>query len=133
MDGYPRTLAQAASFDAGAAAAVPRASTRVIFLMVDDEEIVRRLSGRWSCPKLQGDLSHRQQSAEAGRASATSDGTALVQREDDKEETVRERLRRLPPEHRGADPLLPVARACSARCRAKADIEEIYAQHRYRS
>ena len=50
MDGYPRTLAQAASFDQ-----VLRQQfldlTAVVLLTVSDEEIVRRLSGRWSCPK----------------------------------------------------------------------------------
>src|SRR6516165_7346923 len=49
MDGYPRTLAQAASFDQ-----VLRQQfldlNAVILLQVDDEEIVRRISGRWSCP-----------------------------------------------------------------------------------
>ena len=50
MDGYPRTLAQAASFDQ-----VLRQQfldlTAVVLLQVSDEEIVQRLSGRWSCPK----------------------------------------------------------------------------------
>src|SRR5437660_5205936 len=49
MDGYPRTLAQAASFDQ-----VLRQQflglTAVVQLRVDIEEIVGRLSGRWSCP-----------------------------------------------------------------------------------
>src|SRR5262249_48122143 len=52
MDGYPRTLAQAASFDQ-----VLRQQfldlTAVVLLVVDDEEIIRRVSGRWSCPKPQ--------------------------------------------------------------------------------
>src|SRR5205807_9828408 len=50
LDGYPRTLAQAASFDQ-----VLRQQflnlTAVIVLRVNDEEIIRRLSGRWICPK----------------------------------------------------------------------------------
>src|SRR5439155_2459155 len=49
MDGYPRTLAQAASFDQ-----VLRQQfldlNGVLLLHVPDDEIVRRLSGRWSCP-----------------------------------------------------------------------------------
>src|SRR5256885_14686926 len=53
MDGYPRTLAQAAAFDQLLRqqfldiGAVP-------YLVVDDEEIVRRLSGRRICPKPPG-------------------------------------------------------------------------------
>src|SRR5438067_11277094 len=50
LDGYPRTLAQAASFDQ-----VLRQHfldlQAVVHMIVEDEEIVRRLSGRWSCPK----------------------------------------------------------------------------------
>src|SRR5277367_4543651 len=49
MDGYPRTLAQAAAFDA-----VLRQQfldlTAVVLLTVDDTEILHRLAGRWSCP-----------------------------------------------------------------------------------
>src|SRR6266852_4530802 len=49
LDGYPRTLAQAASFDQ-----VLRQQfldlTAVLVFRVRDEEIVRRLSGRWTCP-----------------------------------------------------------------------------------
>src|SRR6516162_1135032 len=52
MDGYPRTLAQAASFDQ-----VLRQQflnlTAVVVLTVGDEEILRRLSGRRFCPKCQ--------------------------------------------------------------------------------
>src|SRR5207237_9652331 len=50
MDGYPRTLAQAASFDQ-----VLRQQflnlTAVILFQVDDKEIIARMTGRWSCPQ----------------------------------------------------------------------------------
>src|SRR5262245_48391184 len=49
LDGYPRTLAQAMALDA-----VLRQHglllTGVLLLDVPDEEIIRRVSGRWSCP-----------------------------------------------------------------------------------
>src|SRR5205807_6143658 len=49
MDGYPRTLAQAASFDQ-----VLRQQflnlTGVVVLKVDDAEVLRRLGSRWICP-----------------------------------------------------------------------------------
>src|SRR3954447_24920517 len=48
MDGYPRTLSQAAAFDK-VLRAVGLELTAVVRLDVDDEVIVRRLSGRWSC------------------------------------------------------------------------------------
>src|SRR5438067_12608222 len=50
MDGYPRTLAQATSFDQVLLQQYLKL-TAVLLFTVDDEEIVRRMTGRWSCPK----------------------------------------------------------------------------------
>src|ERR1700730_14116391 len=50
MDGYPRTLDQAKSFDHVLDVHLLDLSA-VIFVKVDDEAIVTRLSGRWSCPR----------------------------------------------------------------------------------
>ncbi|HEV2948083.1 MAG TPA: nucleoside monophosphate kinase, partial [Gemmataceae bacterium] len=50
MDGYPRTLAQAASFDQVLRQQFMDLSA-VIVLLVSDEEILHRLGGRWICPK----------------------------------------------------------------------------------
>ena len=93
MDGYPRTLAQAASFDQ-----VLRQQfldlTAAVFLTVDDEEIIRRVSGRWSCPKPSCKRTYHTVSNPPKRAGfCDKDNTPLVQREDDKPETLRERLR----------------------------------------
>jgi adenylate kinase len=93
MDGYPRTLAQAAAFDQLLrqqfldVGAVPH-------LMVDDEEIVRRLSGRRICPKPPGCGANYHLLMNPPRKPGVCDvcGTPLVQRLDDKEETVRHRL-----------------------------------------
>jgi adenylate kinase len=90
MDGYPRTLAQAASFDQ-----VLRQQflnlTAVIVLVVHDEEIVRRLSGRWICPNCQTPY---HMTANPPRVAGICDrcGSKLIQREDDKEGTIRRRL-----------------------------------------
>ncbi|MFT4862103.1 MAG: adenylate kinase [Pseudohongiellaceae bacterium] len=86
LDGFPRTIPQAQSMvDAGVAIDV------VLEIDVPDEEIVNRLSGRrvhldsgriyhvtYSPPKI------------AGKDDVT--GEELIQREDDKEETIRNRL-----------------------------------------
>jgi adenylate kinase len=92
MDGYPRTLAQAASFDQVLRQQFLKIDA-VIYLEVDDEEIVRRLSGRWSCPKP-GCMAtyHTQYNPPKKPGVCDHCGTVLVQREDDKEETVRRRL-----------------------------------------
>jgi adenylate kinase len=91
MDGYPRTLAQAGSFDQ-----VLRQQfldvTAVVVLQVDDDEIVRRLSGRWSCPVCKATYHTTLKPPRvAGRCDEC--GNALAQREDDREETIRRRLR----------------------------------------
>ncbi len=92
LDGYPRTLAQAASFDQ-----VLRQTfldlTAVIFLSVDDEEIIRRVSGRWSCPKPSCKATyHTEHKPPKVPGFCDRCGTKLVQRTDDKAETVRARL-----------------------------------------
>ena len=92
MDGYPRTLAQAASFDQ-----VLRQQflnlTAVIVLRVNDEEIIRRLSGRWICPKADCQATYHV-TANPPRVPGICDrcGSKLIQRDDDKEETIRHRL-----------------------------------------
>ena len=91
LDGYPRTRAQAASFDS-----VLRQQhldlTAVVLLRVDDDEIVRRLSGRWSCPNCKATY---HTTLKPPRVPGVCDvcGHALIQREDDREATIRERLR----------------------------------------
>lgn len=86
FDGFPRTIPQAqAMVDAGIDI------DRVIEIRVADEEIVARLSGRRVHPGS-GRVYHvdHQPPVTAGVDDVT--GEALVQRDDDKEETVRKRL-----------------------------------------
>jgi adenylate kinase len=92
LDGYPRTLAQAASFDQ-VLRQVYLNLTGVVLLKVDDEEIVRRLSGRWNCPNPECKATfHTYYKPSRQLGICDECGTALVQREDDKEKTVRKRL-----------------------------------------
>jgi adenylate kinase len=92
MDGYPRTLAQATAFDQ-----VLRQQrldvTAVILLKVSDEEIIRRVGERWSCPKP-GCKATYHLTSNPPKVPGICDycGTKLVQREDDRPETVRRRL-----------------------------------------
>lgn len=92
MDGYPRTLAQAASFDQVLGQQFLDLSG-VLLLQVEDEEIVKRLTGRWSCPKSGCKATYHTEN-NAPRVPGVCDdcGTKLVQREDDRVETVRARL-----------------------------------------
>jgi len=90
MDGYPRTLAQAASFDQ-----VLRQHfldlTVAVVLLVPDQEIVRRLSGRRSCPKCQATF-HVAFKPPRVPEHCDECGSTLAQRDDDREETIRKRL-----------------------------------------
>jgi len=92
MDGYPRTLAQATTFDQ-----ILRRTrldiSDVLLFRLDEELIVRRLSGRWICPNPSCGASYHMLN-KPPRVPGICDlcGTALVQREDDRESTVRNRL-----------------------------------------
>jgi adenylate kinase len=97
MDGYPRTLAQAISFDQiwrqGSERSRETAGLDgVIWLQVSDDEIVRRATGRRICPR-DGSLYHLQHKPPRQAGICDRCGTPLEQRPDDQEATVRERLR----------------------------------------
>jgi adenylate kinase len=91
MDGYPRTLAQAVSFDQ-----VLRQQfldlDAVVLINVLDEKVISRLGGRWVCPVCKTAY-HLVNNPPKEPGVCDLDCGALIQRADDKEETVRERLR----------------------------------------
>ncbi|HEY8450450.1 MAG TPA: adenylate kinase [Bacillota bacterium] len=90
LDGFPRTVGQAEALDA-ILAAQGRALDAVVYLVVDDDVVLRRLTGRRICPQC-GATYHIEFEPPrvAGRCDAC--GAQLVQRDDDREETVRRRL-----------------------------------------
>lgn len=91
LDGYPRTLAQANSFDAVLREQFLNLSDVLLF-EVDDEEIVRRMTGRLSCPNCKRTF-HQENNPPRVTGICDACGTALIQRTDDQEQTVRERLK----------------------------------------
>ena len=91
MDGYPRTVAQAASFDQVLRQQFLQLNAVLVFT-VNDNEIVRRMTGRWSCPKCKSTF-HMVNNPPKKTGICDVCSTQLIQREDDREETVRERLR----------------------------------------
>lgn len=87
FDGFPRTIPQAqALIDAGIAI------DHVVEIAVDDEEIVSRLSGR-RVHEASGRVYHVEHNPPAREGLDDVTGDPLVQRDDDREETVRNRLK----------------------------------------
>jgi adenylate kinase len=123
MDGYPRTLAQAGSFDQALRQQFLGLDA-VVVLHVDDDEIVRRLSGRWSCPHCKATY-HTISKPPRKPGICDVCGHALVQREDDKEGTIRERLKVY---HQNTTELIPhyQAQGLLREVAGQGDIETIY-------
>jgi len=90
LDGFPRTLPQAEAL-AGGMAANERALTAVILVDVPDEEVMRRMSGRRVSVKT-GRVYHVEFDPPKHEGRCDVDGSRLVQRDDDKPETVAKRL-----------------------------------------
>lgn len=88
LDGFPRTVAQAERLQA-MLGDMGRDLDAIVEIAVPDETIVRRLSGRRSCPSC-GRVYNVHSSGTGERCESCGD--ALVQRDDDREETVRRRL-----------------------------------------
>lgn len=86
FDGFPRTIPQA---EALAEAGI--AIDHVLEIAVDDEEIVQRLSGRRVHPNS-GRVYHVQYNPPKVTGQDDVTGEPLIQRDDDREETVRKRL-----------------------------------------
>jgi adenylate kinase len=90
LDGFPRTIEQAEMLDR-ALDERGRSLTAVLLIETPDEEVVRRLSGRRTCEKHQH-VYHIDFDPPKTPGVCDQDGSRLVQREDDKPETVRKRL-----------------------------------------
>jgi adenylate kinase len=125
LDGYPRTLAQAHSFDV-----VLRQQhlniERVIFVKVANELIVQRMSGRWSCPQCKATY-HLVNNPPRRAGTCDVCGHSLFQRPDDQEATVRERLRQY---HQNTVDLIPYYKDQNllSDVNGEGGIEEVYAR-----
>ena len=92
LDGFPRTDGQAAALDALLAQAGQRVNA-AISMEVDDDAMVVRVSGRYTCAGCgEGYHDEFKQPATAGTCDKCG-GTAFKRRADDNAETVRERLK----------------------------------------
>jgi adenylate kinase len=92
LDGFPRNVPQAVELDAILAEAGHGGLDIVLELVVDDDEVIRRISGRRICRNDGGHVFHVEYDPSTkGDRCEICDGE-LYQRDDDAEETVRHRL-----------------------------------------
>ncbi len=123
FDGFPRTIAQAEALDrmlGGKGLDL----NRVIFFDVEDDLVVERLSGRRVCPSC-GEVYHIKYNPPKEDELCDKCGTKLIQRKDDKEEVVRNRLSVY---RKQTEPLIDYysQKGILIRLDAGRDIEEVY-------
>jgi adenylate kinase len=91
LDGFPRTTPQAVALDK-LLADLGNGLDLVLELVVDDDEVIRRLSGRRTCRGC-GKIWHVEFDPPSREGTCDRCGGELFQRDDDKAETIAERLR----------------------------------------
>jgi adenylate kinase len=90
IDGFPRNLEQAEALDT-ALEADGKAINRALYIEVSEDELVRRLSGRWTCPKCAA-VYHETSAPPKVSGICDNCGSELSQRADDRPDVVRTRL-----------------------------------------
>jgi adenylate kinase len=91
LDGFPRTPTQALAFD-NLLVELDSKVSAVPFIQVDESELISRLTGRWTCPKC-GRIYHKKNNPPKKNGYCDDDNSSLYQREDDRVETVTNRIR----------------------------------------
>lgn len=123
FDGYPRTAAQAASLDT-LLAERGRTLNTVIELDVDEDALVERITGRFTCAKCNEGYHDRFKQPKVAGVCDVCGSTEFKRRPDDNEETVRTRMA----EYRAKTaPILPIyeARGLVKHVDGMADIDEV--------
>jgi adenylate kinase len=126
LDGFPRSLPQAEALDRMLADR-DMALDRVIEMRVDDEVLVERLAGRFTCADCGAGYHDRFQPPKTAGVCDTCGGTSFTRRADDNEETLRARLAVY---HQQTAPLLPYyeGRGVLRSVDGMADIDEVTRQ-----
>ena len=91
LDGFPRTIPQAEALDEGLAKRGLKLD-RVLNIDVDKDSLVKRLSGRRVCPNC-GASYHIDNNPPKAEGICDVCQTPVIQREDDKEQTVLDRIK----------------------------------------
>jgi adenylate kinase len=125
FDGYPRTAAQAGSLDA-ILSSHDRKLDRVIELDVDEDALVTRIVGRFSCATCGTNYHDTFHRPKVDGVCDVCGSTEFKRRPDDNEETVRTRMA----EYRAKTaPIIPIyeARGILSRVDGMADIDHVSA------
>jgi adenylate kinase len=123
FDGYPRTAAQAEQLDQ-ILAERGRTLDHVIELHVDEDALVDRITGRYTCAKCGEGYHDRYKQPKVKGVCDVCGSTHFNRREDDNAETVRTRMA----EYRAkTEPILPIyeARGLVSRVDGMADIDHV--------
>ena len=91
LDGFPRTPAQADALEK-ILAAIQSQIDIVSYIKVPEAELVDRLAGRWTC-RQNGHIFHQRHNPPKVDGQCDYDRSELYQREDDRAETVVQRIR----------------------------------------
>ena len=90
LDGFPRNRAQAEALDEVLMERGSRVD-RALYIDVPAEHVIKRLSGRWIC-RDSGHVYHETSHPSRVPGRCDIDGSPLIQREDDRPDTIRARL-----------------------------------------
>ena len=91
LDGFPRTIPQADALEVALQKDFKESISKVIYIKVETEELLSRLSGRWICPVCQTPY-HEINNPPKVAGKCDNEGAVLYQREDDKRSTAERRL-----------------------------------------
>lgn len=106
LDGFPRTIAQAEALDK-MLDKEKKSLSRVIEMQVDDQQMVRRISGRYTCGSCGEGYHDEFKKPAQDRTCDQCGGHEFSRRKDDQPETVKHRLEAY---HAQTAPLLPYYR-----------------------
>jgi len=126
LDGFPRTEAQAEALDV-MLASEKRSMDYIIELKVDDQKLIERITGRFSCAKCGAGYHDTFKQPKVAGTCDECGGVEFSRREDDNAETVKKRLQAY---HAQTAPLLPYYRKKGVLCTVDgmADINEVAAK-----
>ena len=122
LDGYPRTIPQAEFLSS----MIEKDGTRILTIGVEvgDNELIRRLSSRWTCPKC-GKMFSAETDPSKAKGKCDECGAALVQRKDDAPDVIAERLQVY---HKATRPLIQYYKdhGCYVEVNGDGPVDEIF-------